>query len=147
MAEPRSQRELVTREKDVRAQHEYTPPSMLPDPLPQAGYKFRWVMTSLLGQPQPTNVSTRMRDGWVPVKAEDHPELNIAGNKDGNVEVGGLMLCKSPVEFVDARNAYYAKQNRAQVESVDNHFMRNNDARMPLFKDSKSEVSFGRGSK
>lgn len=147
MAENRNPRELQTREKDTRVQHMYTPPSMLPDPLPQPGYEFRWVMTHLLGQPQPINVSTRMREGWVPCKAEDHPELNIPANKDGNVEYGGLMLCKAPIEFVEARTAFYNKQNRAQVESVDNHFMRNNDPRMPLFKEGRSETSFGSGKK
>jgi hypothetical protein len=147
MADNRTQRELQTRDKETRALHEYVPPSTLPDPLPQPGYKFRWIMTHLLGQPQLTNVATRVREGWVPVKAVDHPELNLPAGKDGNVEVGGLMLCKAPVEFVEARNAYYAKQNRAQVESVDNHFMRNNDPRMPLFKEGRSETSFGRGAK
>lgn len=147
MAENRVQRELQTRDKDVRAQHTFVPASTLPDPLPQDGYRFRWIMTALLGQPQPTNVSTRMREGWVPVKAADHPELSIPGNKDGNVEVGGLMLCKAPVEFVEARSAYYAQQNRAQVESVDNHFLRNNDPRMPLFSDKRTDVSFGSGKK
>lgn len=147
MAEPRIQRELQTRDKDTRAQAEYTPPSTLPEPLPQPGYRFRYIRTSILGQADPTNVSARTREGWVPVKAADHPELNIPANKDGNVEVGGLMLCKAPVEFVEARNAFYAKQNKAQVESVDNHFMRNNDPRMPLFSDRRSETSFGSGKK
>jgi hypothetical protein len=28
----------------------------------------------------PTNVSSKMRDGWEPVKAADHPELMLEGN-------------------------------------------------------------------
>jgi hypothetical protein len=32
------------------------------------------------------------------------------------------------------------------MDSVENTFMRENDARMPLFSQRKSEVSFGRGS-
>jgi len=147
MADNRLQRELQTRDKNTRAPYEYVPPSTLPDPFPQEGYRFRWVMTHLLGQPQTPHVALRMREGWVPVKAVDHPELNIPANKEGNVEMGGLMLCKAPVEFLNARTAYYEKKNRAQIESVDNHFMRNNDPRMPLFKEGRSETSFGRGTK
>jgi hypothetical protein len=58
-----------------------------------------------------------------------------------NVEVGGLLLCKTPIEFVEQRNAYYQKQAEGQLQSVDNNLMRQNDPRMPLFKESKSSVS------
>jgi hypothetical protein len=93
-----------------------------------------------------------MREGWEPVKAVDHPELMLEGNaKTGNVEIGGLMLCKMPRERAQARDEYYAKQAQSQMESVDNSFMRNNDPRMPLFADRKSSTSrgggFGSGSK
>jgi hypothetical protein len=59
----------------------------------------------------------------------------------GSVEVGGLVLCKTPIEFVEQRNAYYSKQAEGQLQSVDNNLMRQNDPRMPLFKESKSSVS------
>jgi hypothetical protein len=61
------------------------------------------------------------------------------------VEVGGLLLCRTPKELVDQRNAFYLGQATGQMESVDNTFMRENDPRMPLFKQRRSEVSFGRG--
>ena len=145
----RTPRELETREKTSR--YVYRPASALPEPSPEPGFKFRWIATSVFGQANPTNVSQKYREGWVPVKAEDYPELQLQGNKDGNVEVGGLMLCKAPEEMVLARKEYYSNVNSQQMESVDNHFMRNNDARMPLFSDRKSSVSrgagFGKGSK
>jgi hypothetical protein len=145
----RNPRDLVSREKTVRAV--YTPPSALPDPTPEPGYVYRWIATHILGEAQNVNVSNKMREGWEPVKAADHPELMLEGNaKTGNVEVGGLMLCKMPVERVRARDEYYANQARAQMESVDNNFLRNNDPRMPLFSEKKSSASrggFGSGSK
>ena len=146
----RKNRDLTTREKSARAV--YVPPTNLPDPTPEPGYVYRWVATHVLGQSEVTNVSRRMREGWEPVKAADHPELMLEGNaKTGNVELGGLMLCKMPRERAQARDDYYANQNRAQMESVDNSFMRNNDPRMPLFADRKSSASrgsgFGSGSK
>lgn len=144
MAENRVPRELATREKEARSV--YVPPSTLPDPTPEPGYVYRWVATHVMGQAEPTNVSKKMREGWEPVKAEDHPELMLAGNaKTGNVEVGGLILCKMPVEKARARDAYFAQQAKSQMESVDNHFLRNNDPRMPLFSDRKTSVSRGSG--
>jgi len=64
----------------------------------------------------------------------------------GNIEVGGLLLCRIPDEFMAQRAAHYAKQNQAQIDSVDNNFLRDSDPRMPLFSDKKSKVTFGSGS-
>jgi hypothetical protein len=145
MAENRTPRDLVTREKTARAV--YTPPSMLPDPTPEPGWNFRWIATAVNGQTYAQNVAMRMREGWVPVKAEDHPELMIPGNASGNVEIGGLLLCKQPTETVQARNAYYNDQASKQEQSVDNTLMRQSDARMPLFNERKSTTTFGKGNK
>ena len=66
------------------------------------GYKFRWVRTAINGQSDVRNVSVRRREGWEPCRAEDHPELALSlddsSKQSGNVEIGGLMLCKAPVE-------------------------------------------------
>lgn len=149
MAENRTPRDLVSREKSARAV--YMPPSALPDPTPEPGYVYRWIATHVLGEAQHTNVSTKMREGWEPVKAVDHPELMLQGNeKTGNVEIGGLMLCKMSKEQAAARDEYYQRQAEAQMTSVDNNFLRNNDPRMPLFSDRKSSSTrggFGSGSK
>ena len=146
----RTPRNLQTRESSARSM-EYVPPSTLPDPTPQPGWSFRWIATSVLNQAMPQNVSRKTREGWEPVKAIDHPELMLAGDKNGNVELGGLMLCKMPTELAHSRNKYYQRQNNAQMESVDNHFMRNSDPRMPLFSEKKSSttrgVGFGNGTK
>ena len=150
MTQNRTPRDLVSREKTARAV--YVPPTSLPDPTPEPGVVFRWIATHVLGQADPTNVSRKMREGWEPVKAVDHPELQLFGNAaTGNVEIGGLMLCKMSKEQADARDEYYSKQAQNQMDSVDNHFMRNNDPRMPLFSDRKSTTTrgagFGSGSK
>jgi hypothetical protein len=145
MAETRTPRDLVTREKTARAV--YAPPTALPDPTPEPGWKFRWIATAVNGQNYAQNVAMRMREGWVPVKAEDHPELMLPANAAGNVEIGGLMLCKQPAEGVEARNTYYATQAEKQEQSVDNTLMRQSDARMPLFNERKSTTTFGTGNK
>lgn len=148
MAENRTPRDNGSRDKVTRAV--YAPPSLLPDPTPVPGYVYRWIATHVAGVADATNVSKKMREGWEPVKAADHPELMLAGSVNtGNVEIGGLMLCKMPTELAQSRDDYYSRQNQAQMESVDNHYLRNNDPRMPLFSEKKSTVErgFGSGSK
>jgi hypothetical protein len=148
-AEDRKKREHETREKEAHAASMYVPPSVLPDPDPEPGMTFRYCAKSVMGQLDPTNMSKRLREGWVPVMAVDHPELQIVGDANGNVEIGGLILCKMPTAKVKARDAYYATQAKGQMQSVDNHFMKNSDPRMPLFSEKRSETQrgFGSGSK
>jgi hypothetical protein len=55
------------------------------------------------------------------------------------------LLCKTPAEFIDQRNAYYGQQADQQMQSVDNSYMRESDPRMPLFKERSSKVTFGKG--
>jgi hypothetical protein len=144
----RPSRDLTTREGFERPK-QWMPPKLLPDPTPEAGYAYRWIRIASLGKDDPTNYSSKLAEGWEPVKASDHPEIrlfNAAGAKfPDSVEVGGLLLCKTPVEFTEQRDAYYRQQAEAQMQSVDNTFMRENDPRMPMFKERKSTVSFGKG--
>jgi hypothetical protein len=144
----RNPRELETRDAVARKKV-WQPADLLPKPAPVEGYSFRWVRKSLLGASDPTNMSRSLREGWEPCRLQDHPELMLsvdpgAQNSD-LVEIGGLVLCKIPQELFDQRNAYYRSHSEAQVESVEAALMRENDPRMPLFKESRSTVSFGKG--
>lgn len=130
----------------------WVPPTLLPDPTPHPDWDFRWVRVSTLGKGDASNVSSRLREGWTPVRAADHPEVQIMTDPEGRfpdgIEVGGLVLCKAPKELAVDRNAFYVAQARGQMEAVDNTLMRENDPRMPLFKERNTEVSrsrFGKG--
>lgn len=148
MAENRIKRDLETREQTTR-KRSWQRPELLPSPEPEDGYKFHWVRVSTQGQVDATNVSSKIREGWEPVKASDHPEITMVSVENerfkDNVVIGGLMLCKAPVEMVEERNNYYNQQARSQMESVDNYLMRENDPRMPLFNERKTKVTFGKG--
>ena len=149
MAENRIARELENRESAQRKM-EWAPPQTLPSPKPQAGWVFRWIRTSMMGQADPTNTSAKLREGWEPVKAEDHPEMMLQADPNsrfkGNIEIGGLLLCKAPEELMKQREQFYARQAQSQMESVDNNYMRAEvDPRMPLFNERRSNVSFGKG--
>lgn len=148
MANNRTNRELETREKTERKKS-WQRPEVLPTPNKDDGYDYRWIRVAIQGQDDPTNVSSKLREGWEPVKAADHPELYLASVENDrfkdNVVMGGLMLCRAPSEMLDERREHYKAQTAAQIESVDNNLMRENDPRMPLFHNRKSQVSFGKG--
>jgi hypothetical protein len=137
----RDSRTEDTREKSER-KVTWQRPSALPDPTPQEGVEFRWIRTSALGQSDMTNVSSKFREGWEPVKLEDHPELKIMSDVDskfkGNVEVGGLLLCKNSTENMDARRDYQQNQASSQMQAVDNSYMKESDPRMPVLRPEKS---------
>ena len=143
-----------SREADSRAvfsrPEAWRPPEALPSPDNRPGWSHRWIRLSTLGTADPGNISSKMREGYEPCKAEDYPEMmmhaSTEGRFKGNIEVGGLMLCRIPAEFLDQRSAYYANMNKSQMESVDNNFLRESDPRMPLFSEKKSKVTFGSGS-
>ena len=119
----------------------WTRPNSIPDPEPKPGVEYRWIRTSTLGQSDMTNVSSKFREGWEPVKAEDHPELKVLTDVDskfkGNVEVGGLLLCKNSTENMDARREHYKEKNDQQIASVDNNYLRESDSRMPVLRPEK----------
>ena len=145
----RTAREADTRQVVMQRPEAWRPPEVLPSPDDRPGWKHRWVRTATMGTADPSNISSKLREGYEPCKAEDYPELMMhattEGRFKGNIEVGGLLLCRIPEEFLKQRMDYYSSQNKAQMDSVDNNFLRESDPRMPLFSEKKSKVSFGSG--
>ena len=149
MATNRITREVDTREF-VERQKQWLPPELLPEPDKEPGYTYRWIRSSTLGTADPRNLSSKFREGWEPVRIEEQPKFALLIDPNSrfkdNIEIGGLLLCKTPNEFVEQRNAYVNKQTAQQTEAVDNNLMRQSDSRMPIFKEGRSETSFGKGS-
>jgi len=149
MTANRKDRELETRTM-VEKPKQWSPPELLPEPVKMPGYSYRWIRVSTLNNADPRNISAKLREGWEPVPVIEQPQFQLLIDPNSrfkdNIEVGGLLLCKTPTELVDQRNAYYAKQTSAQSEAVDNNLMSQSDPRMPLFRERKSTSSFGKGS-
>lgn len=148
MEQNRTDRELTSQETFQRADS-WSPASLLPDFKKVPGWAYRWIRVSLTNQADNLNVSSKMREGWEPVKLADHPEIRMvqdpnAKYKDG-IEIGGLLLCKIPEEFIAQRTAYINKQTQSQTDAIDNSFMKDNDPRMNKFAERKSTTSFGKG--
>ena len=149
MAENRKPREVETRQQSVRPEA-WKPPELLPEPDKQAGFAYRWIRVSTLNSADPRNLSAKLREGWEPVRAEEQPKFQLLIDPNSrfkdNIEIGGLLLCKTPDEFVDQRNKHYQKQAENQMDAVDSSLLRQSDPRMPLFSERKSTTSFGKGS-
>ena len=141
-------RELDTRQVMQRPEA-WRPPETLPMPDNRPGWTHRYVRISTMGTADPSNISSKLREGYEPCKGEDYPELmmhaSTEGRFKGNIEVGGLLLCRIPTEFMAQRAKYYENLNKSQVDSVDNNFLRENDPRMPLFSEKRTKVTFGSG--
>ena len=148
-AQNRLDRELDTRAAMQRPTS-WRAPETLPSPDPRPGVSHRWVRTSMVGHSDAQNISSKFREGYEPCKAEDYPEMmmhaSTEGRFKGNIEVGGLVLCSIPSEFLVQRDAHFARINKATMESVDNNFMKDNDPRMSKFSEKSTKVTFGSGS-
>ena len=144
----RAERSQQTRENDTRRKP-WAPPSKLAMPEAPAGYKHRWIRTSLRGEDDQMNVTTKMREGWEPVRADEYPEMAgkfptiDTGANAGTIGVGGLMLARIPEETVEERTEYFREQTRTQMDAVDQNVMREQHPSMPIHSDRKSRVSFG----
>jgi hypothetical protein len=146
----RMTRELDSREVTFQRPQAWRAPETLPMPDERPGWTHRYVRISMMGQADASNISSKFREGYEPVKAEEYPELMMHATTDGRfkggIEVGGLLLCRIPSEFLKQREAYYSAQNKAQMDSVDNAFLRESDPRMQKFSERSTKVTFGSGS-
>ena len=147
-AKNRLKRELESRETQERPK-QWAPAELLPEPDKEAGFAYRWIRVATLNSADPRNLSAKLREGWEPVRIEEQPKFQLLVDPQSrykdNIEIGGLLLCKTPSEFIGQRNEYVQNQTDAQTRAVDNNLMRQSDARMPIFKEGRSEVSFGKG--
>ena len=139
----RTPRTTDTREATTR-KRTWVRPSTLPNPTPVPGLKFRWVRISTLGRSDTPNVSSRFREGYVPVKAKSQPDMKVDSNSDGNIEIGGMLLCAIPTEIAEDRTAVQERQSYQQLEAADRNFLRESDPRMPVIKpEGGSGQTFG----
>jgi hypothetical protein len=140
----RTPRSLETREKTSRRDG-WKEPTLLPDPTPRDGLVFKWIRASARGNDDKVNVDKRFREGWDPVRAEDHPEILQEwrmAQKTGIIEFGGLILCTMPQEFVDQRNSTYLNRAKVELTSAEEHYMRDNDEIIKKFKESRRATAF-----
>ena len=138
--ENREPREAQTREKKA-ARKPWAPPSALDAPNPPEGYVHRWVRLEIRGQDDRKNGMARLREGWEPVRADEYPDFESPiveeGKFEGVIGVGGLILCRIPIETVQERDQFFASKTQNQMDAVDNDMMR--DGSHPSMSISRPE--------
>ena len=102
----------------------------------------------MIGQNDPANMSKRVREGWEPVRAEDHPDFEAPSIEDGKhagvIGVGGVVLARFPIETREQRNQHFRDATRDQMTAIDNDLMREQHPSMPISKpERQSRVTFG----
>ena len=146
----------TSRSADTRAKKDarkpWSPPTMLDTPPAPDGYTYRWIRAEVVGQEDRKNVTSRLREGFDLVRAEELDGFEIPSLDDGKhagvVSVSGLLLAKIPNETREERNSYFEQRAQTQQDAVDNDLMRESDPSSPILKpERKSSVTFGGGSR
>ena len=136
-----------TREKSERPKV-WVPPSSLDAPPAPDGFRYRWIRAEVQGFQDTTNITSRQREGYELVRAEevqnasDYPVID-EGRYKGVIGVGGLLLAKVPIEIAKQRQEYMTKRHEERSEAVSNDLMKEQDSRMPINVDRQSRVTFG----
>ena len=139
-------RNATLREKETRPV-EWRPPNNLEAPPAPDGFKHRWLRASARGYEDNQNIISRLRQGYVLVRADEYPDWDLPTQEDGKhagvIGQGGLLLARVPLEIVQSRNKFFAKQTGEQMESVDRDLFKDEHQSMPIHKDRQSRVTFG----
>ena len=136
-----------TRSKSERPKV-WVPPSSLDAPPAPDGFRYRWIRAEVQGFQDTTNITSRQREGYELVRAEevqnasDYPVID-GGRYKGVIGVGGLLLAKVPIEIAKQRQEYMTKRHEERSEAVSNDLMKEQDSRMPIDVDRQSRVTFG----
>ena len=136
-----------TRSKSERPKV-WVPPSSLDAPPAPDGFRYRWIRAEVVGYQDTKNITSRLREGYELVRAEevenasDYPVLD-EGKYKGVIGVGGLLLAKVPVEIAKQRQDYMTKRHEDRNEAVENDLLKEQDNRMPINVERQSRVTFG----
>ena len=142
----------TSRANDTRSKSErpkvWVPPSSLDAPPAPDGFRYRWIRAESVGFPDTKNISSRLREGYELVRAEevenasDYPVLE-EGRYKGVIGVGGLLLAKVPIEIAKQRQDYMTRRHEERSDAVENDLMKEQDQRMPINVERQSRVTFG----
>jgi len=145
-------KENTSRANDTRSKSErpkvWVPPSSLDAPPAPDGFRYRWIRAEVVGYQDTKNITSRLREGYELVRAEevenasDYPVLD-EGKYKGVIGVGGLLLAKVPVEIAQQRQDYMTQRHEDRNDAVENDLMKEQDNRMPINVERQSRVTFG----
>ena len=144
--EKQASRASQTRSKTERPKV-WTPPSSLDAPPAPEGFRHRWIRAESLGFDDTKNISGRLREGFVLVRADEYPDSDypvvLSGKYSGVIGVGGLLLARISEEIAKQRAAYQDKLTEGQDEAIETNLMKEQHKSMPINIERQSRVTFG----
>ena len=126
----------------------WVPPSSLDAPPAPDGFRYRWIRAEVVGFQDTKNVTSRLREGYELVRAEevenssDYPVIED-GRYKGVVGDCGLLLANVPIEIAKQRQDYMTRRHEDRNDAVENDLMKEQDKRMPINVERQSRVTFG----
>ena len=126
----------------------------LETPPAPAGYTYRWIRESMLGQEDRANVSRRIREGWELVRGTELPPewrslpTWIMADTKAWFTTKGCLLAKIPNETIEERRDLLPRQRARQAtDALDNNMFNETrgDSRYVKYDPQRdSNVTFGR---
>ena len=147
----KKEQDTTSRASSTRSKTErpkvWTPPSSLDAPPAPKGFRHRWIRAESLGFDDTKNISGRLREGFVLVRADEYPDSDYpivtSGKYSGVIGVGGLLLARISEEIAKQRAAYIESLAKGQDEAVEHDLMKEQHKSMPINVDRQSRVTFG----
>ena len=147
----KKEQDTTSRASSTRSKTErpkvWTPPSSLDAPPAPDGFRHRWIRAESLGFQDTKNISARLREGFVLVRADEYPDTQYPVITDGKyagvIGVGGLLLARISEEIAKQRAAYIEGLTKGQDEAVEHDLMKEQHKSMPINVDRQSRVTFG----
>ena len=147
----KKEQDTTSRASSTRSKTErpkvWTPPSSLDAPPAPDGFRHRWIRAESLGFQDTKNISARLREGFVLVRADEYPDAQYPVITDGKyagvIGVGGLLLARISEEIAKQRAAYIESLAKGQDEAVEHDLMKEQHKSMPINVERQSRVTFG----
>jgi hypothetical protein len=125
-------------------------PESVVDKFLNQGMGLRWVRVRFGATEDISNISKRLRDGYVFVKPDEATELVkalglILSPADERIMNGDLALMKVPVDIQEARHEYYMNQARINEAAHMRDLEKTQNKHVRIQNDSRSHVTRGSG--
>jgi hypothetical protein len=142
----RPSRDLLTR-NHLKRPETFRPAGKMVDINPQIlgeDITVRWVRKWITKtEEDQTSLFKRMSVGWIPVKAEEIPSLEMLRDPDGHIASNGCILCKIPSIEARYQKEYCEERALGQLEGAAGDFLREDaGGRIPKQVLADSKKSF-----
>lgn len=105
---------------------------------------YRWVMESVLGVPDPENITNRLANGWGYVPADRHPEIPLLDPSSNVIRRGGQVLMERDRTMHEEDMEMIRRENEDILRSTQWTGM-DGDSTMPRVDHSETAIQTTRG--